>query len=724
MARKQIGTSIFAGMGMAFDIMNRGCMLLDRRQCVAGFNRRLGEILGFAPGVMRVGASSRDLIQSSNEPGGHPGMTEVYRQIGAGVEPATPGSYLGAWPDGRTFRIGYSPSDEESWIVTFEDISPRIDAEQALAEHSQCFEAVLANLPHGVSMFDAQERLILWNARYVALYALPPELSVAGTPLQRILDHRVATGSAPIELTNYLQAGEEAEAIADARSVHEHLQDGRTIRITHSPVIGGGYVANHEDVTAAIRAEEKIHHMGSYDALTGLPNRSLLRGRIGVAAKRVRRGEMFAVHCLDLDNFRSVNNAHGHSAGDLLLRRVAKRLRRILRDEDTLCRVGADEFVVLQADIKGPEQVERLARRLVEAMAEPFDLERHQVHLGVSIGVAICPNDGADADALLSNASMGMKRAKSEGRDTVRFFDLSMDAGVRQRGQLEVDLRRAIANGEFELYYQPQVDARTEVVTGCEALLRWHHPSRGIVPPGEFIPVAEEIGIIVPLGAWVIQQACHDASRRPKAIGVAVNLSSRQFESLTLFETVIAALSASGLSPLQLELEITESILLKNNESTFSALRRLRAMGVRIAMDDFGTGYSSLSYLRSFPFDKVKIDRSFIRDIHSKRDCSAIVRAMAGLGSELGMTVTAEGVETRDQMRLVRDHGCDEAQGYFVSRPCPIGALQGFFRLNGAGGAPHWSQQDFDGSDLSDSAESGGPLGIVRGMDRGTAAPS
>jgi diguanylate cyclase (GGDEF)-like protein len=673
---------------MAFDNMDRGCMLLDRRQCVADFNSRLGEILGIPSGVMRVGASSRDLIQSSNTLGGHPGMIEVYQQIGARLKPATPGSHLGIWPDGRTFRVGYSPSDEDSWIVTFEDISPRIDAEQALTEQSERFDAVLANLPHAVSMFDAEERLILWNARYVALYALPPELTVAGTSLQRILDHRAATGSDPIKMTTYLKAAHEAEAIAPARSVHEHLQDGRTIRIAHSPVIGGGYVATHEDITAAVRAEEKIHHMGSYDALTGLPNRSLLRGRIGVAAKRVRRGEMFAIHCLDLDNFRSVNNSHGHSVGDLLLRRVAKRLRRILRDEDTLSRVGADEFVVLQADIKGPEQVGRVARRLVEVMAEPFDLDRHQVHLGVSIGIAICPNDGADPDTLLNNASMGLNRAKSERRNnTVRFFDLSMDAGVRQRGQLEVDLRRAIANGEFELYYQPQVDARTEVVTGCEALLRWHHPSRGIVPPGEFIPAAEEIGLIVPLGAWVIQQACHDASSWPRAIGVAVNLSSRQFESLTLFETVVAALAASGLSPLRLELEITESILLSNNESTISTLRRLRAMGVRIAMDDFGTGYSSLSYLRSFPFDKVKIDRSFVRDIQSTRDCSAIVRAMAGLGSELGMTVTAEGVETRDQLTLVRDHGCDEAQGYFVGRPSPISTIHGFFELNGS--PPH-----------------------------------
>ena len=680
MARKQPEISIFSHVSMAFDIMNQGCMLLDRRRRVAGFNSRLAEILGLSPAVMRIGANFRDLIEASTELGEHPGpgAAEPYRSIAERLGAPAPGSHLGHWPNGRTLKIGYVPFDGDGWIVTFEDVSAQIEAERARAEQSERLDAALANSPHGVCMFDAEKRLILCNASYAALYALPPGLTIAGASLQRILDHRTATGSAPIKMTTYLRAADEGEPLADARSGHEDLQDGRTIRIARTPMSGGGDIETHEDITAAVRAEAKLRHIESHDSLTGLPNRALLQGRIGVAARRVRRGEMFAVHCLDLDNFRSVNNAYGHAVGDLLLKRVAKRLRRILRDEDTLSRVAADEFVVLQAGIRNSEQASRLARRLVEAMAEPFDLDRRQIHLSVSIGVSICPNDGADADTLLRNANMGLFRSKSEGRSTSRFFDRSMDPGLQQRRQLGIDLRRAVVNGEFELYYQPQVDAVTEAVTACEALLRWHHPSRGIVAPGEFIPVAEETGIIVPLGAWVIQRACRDASLWPKAVGVAVNLSSRQFEIPTLFETVVAALDDSGLSPLRLELEITESTLLTDSESAVGTLQKLRAMGVRIAMDDFGTGYSSLSYLRCFPFDKVKIDRSFIRDIDRKRDCSAIVRAMTSLGAELGMTVTAEGVETLDQLRSVRDHGCNQAQGYFFGQPCPVGAIQAF----------------------------------------------
>jgi diguanylate cyclase (GGDEF)-like protein len=673
-------------LAAAFDNLHQGFMLLDGQWRVTNFNSRLNEIVGYPAGVLHVGANPHDLISASVALGHHPGhsVEEIYEQWRRRLSDRTPGDHLGHTPDGRTMKIGYAPFGEGGWAISYEDITGRLEAEKALAEQNERFEAALTNIPHGMCMFDADKRLILCNAIYTQLYALPPELTATGTPLQRILDYRAVAGSAPIEMATYFDVVSEAEAANGIRSTRVELQDGRTIRIAHNPMSSGGYVATHEDITQAVRAEEQIRFMGSHDSLTGLPNSSLLRDRIGEALARARRGGMFCIHYLDLDNFKSVNDTHGHSIGDLLLKQVAERLRRCLRETDTLARLGGDEFVVLQGDLEKPEQAGNLARRLVECMAGPFDLDGRHVYLGVSIGVSVCPGDGDEVDALLKNADMAMYRSKSEGRNTYRFFELAMDARLQERRLLELDLRRAVANGEFEIYYQPQVDAQTESITGCEALLRWNHPTRGMVSPAEFIPVAEETGVIVPLGAWVLQQACRDAANWPKHVGVAVNLSSAQFKGLTLVQTVVSALDASGLSPLRLELEITETALLADNDSTIATLNHLRGLGVRIAMDDFGTGYSSLSYLRSFPFDKIKIDRSFIKDLGEKSDCSAIVKAVASLGAALGMTTTAEGVETAEQLRQIRDQGCTEVQGYFFGRPCPVDRLHDLFREKSA----------------------------------------
>jgi diguanylate cyclase (GGDEF)-like protein len=372
--------------------------------------------------------------------------------------------------DGRTVEISYAPFGERGWVITYEDVSARINVEKALAEQNERFDAALTNIPHGICMFDADKRLILCNAGYSQLYALPPELTAAGTPLHRILEHRASVGNAPVQMATYFDVVSEAKAANGARSTRVELQDGRTVRIAHNPMSGGGYVATHEDISQAVRAEEQIRFMGSHDGLTGLPNRSLLRDRIGEALARVRRGGMFCILYLDLDNFKSVNDMHGHSIGDLLLKQVAARLRLCLRETDTLARLGGDEFVVLQADLEKPEQAGSLARRLVECMAEPFDLDWRYVYLGVSIGVSICPGDGGDVDALLKNADMAMYRSKSEGRNTYRFFELTMDARLQERRLLELDMRRAVADGEFELYYQPQVTRkpkRSRVAKRC-----------------------------------------------------------------------------------------------------------------------------------------------------------------------------------------------------------------------------------------------------------------
>ena len=387
------------------------------------------------------------------------------------------------------------------------------------------------------------------------------------------------------------------------------------------------------------------------------------------ALSRVARGESVAVLCLDLDHFKSVNDTLGHPIGDSLLQAVAARIRACVRPTDTVARLGGDEFAIVQVSAAQPTGATALAARLIEQIGEPFEIEGHQVVIGASVGIAVAPDDGSDPDCLLKNADMALYRAKEDGRGTYRFFEPAMDAKMQARRALELDLRKALVLGEFELFYQPLVRLDTDRVSGFEALLRWRHPQRGLVPPGEFIPLAEEIGLIGPIGAWVLKQACAEATRWPDHLKVAVNLSPVQFKNGTVVLDVVSALSASGLDPRQLELEITEAVLLQDTETTVATLTELRNLGVRISMDDFGTGYSSLGYLQKFPFDKIKIDRSFIRDLADRPDAIAIIRAVTGLGSSLGMSTTAEGVETEAQLRQLREEGCTEVQGYLFSEP-------------------------------------------------------
>jgi diguanylate cyclase (GGDEF)-like protein len=416
----------------------------------------------------------------------------------------------------------------------------------------------------------------------------------------------------------------------------------------------------------------EIRRVATHDALTGLPNRTLLHEKIEDALARVRRGETLAVLCLDLDHFKSVNDTLGHAVGDTLLRAVTARLTKCVRETDVVSRLGGDEFVVIQFDLEKPEQAGVLARRIIDAIAEPFDVDGHRVVVGMSVGIAIAPTDGEDRELLLRSADMALYRAKSDGRGACRFFEPAMDIRLQERRRLELDLRRALVSHEFLLHYQPLVDAVTEKIAGFEALLRWNHPEKGMISPLEFIPLAEEIGLIVPLGEWVLRKACADAMDWPADIKIAVNLSPAQFKQQTLVHAVASALAASRLAPARLELEITESVLLTNSEATMAHLHQLRSLGVRIVMDDFGTGYSSLSYLRSFPFDKIKIDRSFVNELGATNDCAAIVKAIAALGVSLGIETTAEGVETEEQLKHLRTHGCTEFQGYYFSRPRPL----------------------------------------------------
>jgi diguanylate cyclase (GGDEF)-like protein len=426
------------------------------------------------------------------------------------------------------------------------------------------------------------------------------------------------------------------------------------------------------DITARKRAEARIAFMAHHDALTSLPNRVLLRLRMEEMIADLRRsGTSFAVICIDLDNFKWVNDTLGHSVGDILLQEVAARLGRELPDGVIVARLGGDEFAILQSHVEKPEEVSDLLARLLAVFGEPFALDGHTVTVGTSIGVALAPGDGSDPDRLLKNADMALYRAKAEGKAAFRFFESDMDARVQARRRLETDMRTALQTGTFEVHYQPLVGLETGEVRALEALMRWPHPERGMIPPSEFIPVAEETGLIAQLGLFVLRRACADAALWPDGVKVAVNLSPMQFKNGTLLQSVRDALGDAGLAPTRLELEITETLLLDKSELVTATLHALRALGVHISMDDFGTGYSSLSYLRSFPFDKIKIDRSFVHDIGTNTDSQAIVRAIVSLGDSLGIKITAEGVETESDLAYLKAEGCTEGQGFLFSKALP-----------------------------------------------------
>jgi diguanylate cyclase (GGDEF)-like protein len=415
--------------------------------------------------------------------------------------------------------------------------------------------------------------------------------------------------------------------------------------------------------------------MARHDALTGLPNRIMFGEKVEDAIANAGREGGFAVLSLDLDRFKQVNDTLGHHVGDELLRMAAKRLQHCTGDSDTLARLGGDEFAIVQRRAEGPDAAAALAHRAIEALSAPYDVVGHRITIGASIGVSLAPGDGLARDKLLKSADIALYRAKADGRGTWRFFEAEMDARLQARRMLELDLRDALENNEFELYYQPSYDLARDRIGGFEALLRWRHPKRGLVMPAEFITLAEEIGLIIPIGEWVLRRACAQACEWPAHITLAVNVSAAQFKASSLIETVQGALAATGLSPRRLELEITESVLLADNVATLAVLHTLRGHGIRIAMDDFGTGYSSLSYLRAFPFDKIKIDQSFVRDLEAADGSGPIVRAIRTLADCLSMRTTAEGVETYEQFKWLRDEGCNEAQGYYLSRPVPAAAI-------------------------------------------------
>jgi len=556
------------------------------------------------------------------------------------------------------------------------------ESETRLDAKSNELATTLAAMDQGLMMVDAQGVVAVCNARAIDLLDLPPEVMAERPPLSELAAPQAGDGIfALMDEALRMPALADDPAPAPAPSLRQsgehHLLNGRILEVRCVPLAAGGVVATFDDVTTRRHAEQQVAFMARHDVLTRLPNRAAFVERLEQAIAHAGRGSLAAVLCLDLDHFKEVNDTLGHPVGDCLLRAVADRLGACVREVDMVARFGGDEFAVVQVDPERVEDVGLLAQRIIEVLSLPYELDGHQVVVGASIGIALVPTDGADPDTLLKNGDIALYRAKSDGRGVFRFFAPAMDARLQERRRLELDLQHAMTHHEFELYYQPLIDLAEDRICSFEALLRWHHPTKGLLESKQFVPLTEEMGLIVPLGAWVLREACREAATWPDDVKVAVNLSPVQFRYRDLMPTVAAALAETGLPGRRLELEITEAALLHNSGEVLGILHGLRELGVSISMDDFGTGYSSLSYLRSFPFDKIKIDQSFVHDLADSTDAAAIVRAVARLGSSLGIATTAEGVETGDQLARLRAEGCTEVQGYLFSHPRPAGDVLG-----------------------------------------------
>ncbi len=553
---------------------------------------------------------------------------------------------------------------------------------QISRKDEQLLQTVLNNMSQGVLLFDAEMRLIFCNERYAEMYGLLPDVARPGCFLRDLINLRMQSGTFAEDPDEYI--GTLKEHVADGKTFTKviSLPDGRSFSVVSKPITGGGWLATHEDITERQRSEERVAHMARHDALTDLPNRVLLRERLEHELKRVKRGECLAVLWLDLDHFKSVNDTLGHPIGDELLKLVAERLRGCTREPDTVARLGGDEFAIIMTQMQQPNDAAALSKRVRASIVKPYQIEGHTIVTDMSIGISVAPFDAVDADPLLRNADMALYGAKADGRGTYRFFEPEMNTRMKARRELEMDLRRALVGKQFELHYQPLVSLESNEVKAFEALLRWNHPKRGLVSPADFIPIAEETGLIVPLGEWALKAACYEAAEWPDHIKVAVNLSPAQLNNRNLLNVVTGALNETGMPAYKLQLEITESVLLQNTFATLQTLHELRKLGVQIALDDFGTGYSSLSYLRSFPFDKIKIDRSFIQDLANGEEPVAIVKAVANLAKSLKMASTAEGVETQQQMDMLQSLGCTEMQGYLFSRARPASEIRQFFETH------------------------------------------
>ena len=545
-------------------------------------------------------------------------------------------------------------------------------------EQANRFDIALNNMSHGLCMLDQQDRLQVWNERFIELLHLQGAPIHVGMRMPQLIRHSIRAGNYKAKSVKQVIRELAGGLRQDKFDQFQTSPDGdRTIAVSRRMKSDGGSVVILEDVTERKRAQERITHLAQFDELTGLANRAQFRERINAMLSTVHeRQNHITIHLIDLDRFKSINDTLGHPIGDKLLKEVALRLSTVIGPADMITRFGGDEFVVLQSITKRRQDAEWLAQRLARTLKEPFEIDGHRMDIGASIGIAMAPIDGINADELLKKADMALYAAKNGGGGDHRFFAMDMEAAVQERRALELDLRDALATEQFELNYQPLVDLRSGRVTTCEALLRWTHPVRGNVPPAVFIPVAEETGLIIAIGEWALNRACVEAATWPHGVKVAVNLSPVQFRDRGLALQVVSALAKSGLPAQRVELEVTERLLLEDNERTLETMQQMKNLGVSLSLDDFGTGYSSLNYLRKFPFDKIKIDQTFICDLGDERDARAIIGAVASLGAGLDKIVVAEGIETEEQMKLVTSQGCHEGQGYLFGRPMSGSAIR------------------------------------------------
>ena len=670
----------------AIDALPEGIVFLDAEGRYILWNQRYAEIYKGSADLFVVGAKLEDTLREGVARGHYPEAegreAEWLAQRMSLMD--NPGMrHEQQLADGRWIMIEERKTRDGGTVGIRVDITELKTALAELTDTRSFLDTVIENMPAMVFVTDpATGRILMLNRAGEA---------VLGRARDELVGHTYAEVFPPAEAERLAAHDRALMSFGGAAAVEEqqvsHASgDQRLLRMKKMVIRDADgqpqyLVAVCEDTTERRRSEARIAHMARHDALTGLPNRVLFHDRLTRALTRIEEGDAVAVLCIDLDRFKTVNDTLGHPVGDELLKAVADRLQACVREGDTVARLGGDEFAVIQHRLESTDVAGMLAERIVEALSQPFELGGHQVVAGASVGIAIAPADGSGAEELLKKADMALYRAKADGRGAFHYFEREMDDRLQARRLLELDMRRALVAGEFELYYQPLLNLAENRLTGCEALLRWRHPERGLVLPTEFIGLAEEIGLISPLGDWVLRTACPEAARWPDEMKVAVNLSPCQFRNRNLVATVVSALANSGLPASRLELEITESVLLEDNAANIRVLHELRSLGVRIAMDDFGTGYSSLSYLRSFPFDKIKIDRSFVSDLADHGDALAIVKALASLGASLGIVTTAEGVETEEQFDRLCVEGCTEVQGFLISEPCDATTLRKLIAL-------------------------------------------
>jgi diguanylate cyclase (GGDEF)-like protein len=661
--------------------ISEGLCMFDAESNLVICNERYASIYGLPPELTKPGTAHARIVEYRLAHGMQPVGAEGYlaqheellREGAAGVIPVRLGN-------GRVISIRHQPIADGGWVATHHDITDQIIRAKELQLQSLRFETALDNMRQGLCMFDRDKRLILSNRRYAEMYGIPPDQVKPGTKLDEILRQRFDAGNAPVEGINVFVdkplslVGESEPCTFDVE-----MSDGRVISVIHQPFGDGCWVATHEDITEQRRHQAHIRHLACHDALTDLPNRISFLGRLEEVKARIGNGETLGVLHIDLDDFKGVNDTLGHAAGDAVLKQVSQELTGCLREGDVLARLGGDEFAILTGRLDRAEDAADLAERIVKKIAEPLEIDGHRILIGASVGIAVAPIDGNDGESLKRRADLAMYRAKAEGRSTYHFYEERLDTALQEKRNTEVALRNALLKGEFRLAFQPLVNLVDNRVSAFEALLRWQCPGRGLLAPDAFMTAAEESGLIAPIGEWVLREACAVAANWPDHIGIAVNLSAIQFrKERKLIEQVKSALGAAGLAPERLELEITESVLIADDECAALILRELKELGVKVALDDFGTGYSSLSYLRRFPFDKIKIDRSFVQDSTENADSLAIVKAVIALGRSLGMATVAEGVETEAQLEIVSEQGCTEAQGYLFSVPLPVQAANEF----------------------------------------------